>query len=152
MEYLFFLLSNIYCLTACIYGLTAKRKEILIKSDNFTSAMRTAWAIFCFSRSLLEFALEVLWVLQVCSSLFVICLCITENVHPHFLDNDLCLSSFLHELMYNNWRLDDQNSSQNHVVSIFRCYHRAEQVCSLTVLWNREFHKAWGQAALKDSS
>lgn len=42
MEYLFFLLSNIYCLTACNYSLTAQRKEILIKSDSFTFAMRTA--------------------------------------------------------------------------------------------------------------
>lgn len=45
MEYLFFLLCNIYYLMACIYSLTAQRKEILIKSDNFTFTIRTSQAI-----------------------------------------------------------------------------------------------------------
>lgn len=93
-------------------------------------AMWIWWAIFYFPRSLLQFTLEVLWVLQVWASLYVTCLYFTENVHPHFLSNDLCLSPLLHELMFHCTITEDQmikiatifppSAGQKPVGSIFR--------------------------------
>lgn len=110
MEYLFLLLCNIYCLTASTVLQHREKKSWLnltislllwnmISCFLFPQKLIGIYLGSCVSASGLSFSIRELSVH------------FTENVHPHFLSNDLCLSPVRHEGMFHCPITGDQNSS-----------------------------------------
>lgn len=159
MEYLFLLLSNIYCLTASTVLKHREKKSwlnltislFLWEHDELFSVSSEAhWNLPWKLCECFRFVLLYTWIVcafyRKCSSSF-----------PQQWSLPFSCSAWRNVPLSNNWRSKQQPPFHPLWWKILWVpfsgyYHEAEQVCGLTVLWNREFHNAWGQAALQDSS